>query len=80
MKIGVTSVTGQLGNSIVRQLLKTVDPKSIIGFARTPSKAQDLGFEVFPGDYNNKQHFLANLSGVDALLLVSGMDAPGKKS
>lgn len=79
MKIAVTSVSGQLGSAIARQLMKTIGKDHLVGIARTPEKAQHLGIEVRKGDYNSREQFNNSLVGIDAVLLVSGMDAPDKR-
>ncbi|NIJ45639.1 NAD(P)H dehydrogenase (quinone) [Wenyingzhuangia heitensis] len=76
MKIAVTSASGQLGSAIVKQLIKEIGKENIIGIARTTSKATHLGVEIREGDYNNREQFNTALKGVDAVLLVSGMDKP----
>lgn len=79
MKIAVTSASGKLGSAIVNQL-KTMHPAEyIIAIARTPERAKNLGVEVRQGDYNEKSQYDTALKGVDAVLLVSGMDAPDKR-
>ncbi|SMG46827.1 SDR family oxidoreductase [Arenibacter troitsensis] len=79
MKIAVTSVSGQLGASIAKALIQEIGKENVIGIARTPEKAKDLGVEVRKGDYNSREDFDAALKGVDKLLLVSGMDHPQKR-
>lgn len=79
MKIAVTSVSGQLGAAIANQLIKTIRKANVVGIARTPEKAQHLGIEVRKGDYNSREQFNEALVGIDAVLLVSGMDAPDKR-
>lgn len=79
MKIAVTSASGQLGGAIVRALLQFVDKNNVIAVARTPEKATSLGVEIRHGDYNNKRGLDSALSGMDVVLLVSGMDAPDKR-
>ena len=79
MKIAVTSASGQLGSAIVKQLIKEIGKDQVIGTARTPKKAEHLGIEIRKGDYNNRPDFDKALKGVDAVLLVSGMDAPDKR-
>lgn len=76
MKIAVTSASGQLGSSIVRQLIQDIGKNNVIGIARTPENAQHLGVEVRKGDYNSREQFNKSLKGIDAVLLVSGMAAP----
>lgn len=51
----------------------------MIGLARTPEKALSLGVEIRPGDYNSPGELEKSLVGIGAVLLVSGMDAPGKR-
>ncbi len=79
MKIAVTSASGKLGASIVRNLISEIGKEQVIAIARTPSKAKHLGVEIRKGDYNNREEFDAALKGVDAVLLVSGMDDPDKR-
>ncbi|MBB4080579.1 NAD(P)H dehydrogenase (quinone) [Lewinella aquimaris] len=79
MKIAVTSASGQLGSAIVRQLINEVGEDHVVGIARTPEKASNLGVEIRKGDYNSRQQFDEALRGVDTVLLVSGMDDPQKR-
>ncbi len=79
MKIAVTSASGQLGSSIVKDLMKEIGTANVVAIARTPEKAKHLGVEVRKGDYNNRQELEAALNGVDAVLLVSGMDEPQRR-
>jgi NAD(P)H dehydrogenase (quinone) len=79
MKIAVISASGQLGSAIVDELKNVINKENIIAIARTPEKAESLGVKVFKGDYNEKDQFEKALKGVDAVLLVSGMDAPDKR-
>ncbi|MDO6516943.1 SDR family oxidoreductase [Zobellia uliginosa] len=79
MTIAVTSASGQLGASIVRQLINEIGKENVVGIARTPEKAAHLGVEVRKGDYNSRQDFDAALKGIDTVLLVSGMDDPEKR-
>jgi len=79
MKIAVTSSSGKLGSSIVKHLITLIGKENVIAIARTPEKAAHLGVEVRQGDYNNRAQFNMALKGIDAVLLVSGMDAPDKR-
>jgi NAD(P)H dehydrogenase (quinone) len=79
MKIAVTAVSGKLGCEIAQALETISGSESVVGLARTPEKAQGLGIEVRPGDYSRPDQLAASLAGVDAVLLVSGMDAPDKR-
>lgn len=76
MKIAVTSASGQLGSAIVKKLIKEIGNDNVIGIARTPERAKHLGIEIRKGDYNDRQDFDKALQGIDAVLLVSGMDKP----
>lgn len=79
MKIAVTSASGQLGSAIAKQLIEEIGKDNVIAIARTPEKAGHLGVEVRKGDYNSREQFDEALKGVDAVLLVSGMDKPQKR-
>ena len=76
MNIAVTAASGQLGGAIVRELVRTIGAASVVALARTPENASGLGVEVRPGDYDDRAQLEVSLAGVDAVLLVSGMDAP----
>lgn len=76
MTIAITAVSGQLGAAIARAVVATGTRRPVIGLARTPSHAADLGIEVRPGDYSDRAQLEASLAGVDTLLLVSGNGAP----
>ncbi|MDF4203084.1 SDR family oxidoreductase [Maribacter sp. SA7] len=79
MKIAVTSASGKLGASIVKHLVSLIGKENVIGIARTVTKATYLGVEIRKGDYNSREDFNQALQGVDAVLLVSGMDEPQKR-
>lgn len=79
MKIAVTTASGNLGSAIINRLKQEIGAENVIGIARTPEKATGLGVEIRKGDYNNKEEFISALQGVDAVLLVSGMDHPEKR-
>lgn len=79
MKIAVTAASGQLGKEIVKATIALLTRDNVIGLARTPDKAKNLGVEIRPGDYNEKNVLENSLRSVDTLLLVSGMDDPKKR-
>lgn len=79
MKVAVTSASGKLGSSIIKQLMQEIGKENVIGIARTPEKAAYLGIEIRKGDYNNREEFNKALIGVDAVMLLSGMDEPQKR-
>lgn len=76
MTIAVTAASGQLGAAIVKALIGLQTGETIIGLARTPENAGELGVETRPGDYDDPEQLRASLEGVDTVLLVSGMAAP----
>ncbi len=79
MKTAVTSASGQLGSSVVKQLINEIGNDNVIGIARTPEKANHLGIEIRKGDYNSRHELDLALKNIDAVLLVSGMDEPQKR-
>ena len=79
MKIAVTAASGQLGAEIVRATVQLVGKGNVVGLARTPSKAEHLAVEIRKGDYSSGQGLTESLQGIDALLLVSGMDDPARR-
>ncbi|MDX2427336.1 MAG: SDR family oxidoreductase [Xanthomonadales bacterium] len=79
MKIAITAATGQLGTEIVKATVALRSKENVIGLARTPEKAKNLGIEIRPGDYNDKNILEKSLQSVDTLLLVSGMDVPERR-
>jgi len=79
MKIAITAVSGQLGNAIAKRVIEEFGKENVVGTARTPEKEQSLGIKVFKADYNSKNDFVKAFQGINAILLVSGMDAPDKR-
>jgi len=79
MKIAITAASGQLGTEIMKATVALLSKENVIGLARTPEKAKNLGIEIRPGDYNDKAVLEKSLQSVDTVLLVSGMDAPEKR-
>ncbi len=79
MKIAITAANGQLGTEIVKATVALLSRENVIGLARTPDKAKNLGVEIRPGDYNDQSVLEKSLQSVDMLLLVSGTDAPEKR-
>jgi NAD(P)H dehydrogenase (quinone) len=74
--VAVTAASGQLGSEIAKALFEIVGKENVVGLARTPSKAESLGVEIRPGDYESHNALRSSLRGIDTLLLVSGMAAP----
>jgi NAD(P)H dehydrogenase (quinone) len=76
MKISVTTASGSLGSAVIKQLISDIGKENVIGIARTPEKARHLGIEIRKGDYNSREDFNNALKGIEAVLVVSGMDKP----
>jgi len=79
MKVAVTTASGLLGRAIIKTLVARTGKENVIGIARTPEKAKDLGIEIRQGDYNSREQFDKALRGIEVVLLVSGMDHPDKR-
>ncbi len=79
MKIAITAASGNLGKAIVKQLLQELNNEQVIAIARSPKKVNFSGVEIRRGDYNNRKQFDEALKDINAVLLVSGMDAPDKR-
>lgn len=79
MRIAVTSAGGNLGSAIVKRLKQEIGTEKLVAIARTPEKVAALGVEIRKGDYNSKEDFIEALQGIEAVLLVSGMDHPDKR-
>lgn len=79
MTLAVTTASGSLGREIITALhsLKTGEP--IVGLARSPSKAMDLGIQIRPGDYDNPDQLTRSFAGIDCVLMVSGMAPPAER-
>ncbi|WP_342322472.1 SDR family oxidoreductase [Kosakonia sp. BYX6] len=75
--IALTGATGQLGQFVVEELLKTVAAKEIVAIVRNPAKAEALskqGVLVRQADYNDQAALTQALAGVDKLLLISSSE------
>lgn len=75
--IALTGATGQLGQFVVEELLKTVAAKEIVAIVRNPAKAEALskqGVLVRQADYGNQAALTQALAGVDKLLLISSSE------
>ncbi|UTW61589.1 NAD(P)H-binding protein [bacterium SCSIO 12741] len=78
MKIAVTAASGQLGGSIVRELLQN-GKHEVVAVARTPEKVDMPGVEVRKGDYAQPTDWPEALKEVDAVLIVSANGEPGQR-
>ncbi|SFT94251.1 NAD(P)H dehydrogenase (quinone) [Kosakonia arachidis] len=75
--IALTGATGQLGQFVVEELLKTVAAKQIVAIVRNPAKAEALskqGVLVRQADYGDQAALTRALAGVDKLLLISSSE------
>ncbi|HDU3666956.1 TPA: SDR family oxidoreductase [Klebsiella aerogenes] len=75
--IAITGATGQLGQHVLHDLLKTVPASQIVAIVRNPAKAQALsqqGVTVRQAEYGDEAALTAALQGVDKLLLISSSE------
>ncbi|WP_288790162.1 SDR family oxidoreductase [uncultured Enterobacter sp.] len=75
--IAITGATGQLGQLVIEELLKTVPASQIVAIVRNPAKADALsqrGMVVRQADYTDQAAFTTALNGVDKLLLISSSE------
>lgn len=79
MKIAITGVTGQLGRLTVDKLSGRIAANEIVGLARSPQKAANLGIDVRKADYDKLETVAQALNGIDTLLLISGSEV-GKRA
>lgn len=73
----ITGATGNLGISVIDQLLKITDTNRFVALARNEEKAsllKERGVLVRIADFNNASTLEAALEGVTKLLLISTMD------
>lgn len=74
MKIAITGATGQLGQLVLKALLKRTDASNLIALVRDKNKAHHIteqGIEIRLFDYDQPQTLVPALVGVDRLLLIS---------
>lgn len=75
--IAITGATGQLGQHVIENLLKTVPASQIVAIVRNPAKAATLslqGITVRQADYTDEATFTTALQGIDKLLLISSSE------
>lgn len=75
--IAITGATGQLGQRVIENLLKTVPAHQIVAIVRNPAKADALskqGITVRQADYTDQTAFTTALNGVEKLLLISSSE------
>ncbi|WP_372594734.1 NAD(P)H-binding protein [Actinotalea sp.] len=76
MRVAITAASGQLGAAVVAAAVAQLGSQDVVALARTPAKAEHLGVEVRPGDYDDRAALTRSLAGIDRVLLISGMAAP----
>ena len=75
--IVVTGASGQLGQLVVEELLKTVPASQIVAAVRDPQKANDLatkGVIVRQADYAQPESLAAAFAGAEKVLLISSSE------
>lgn len=75
--IAITGATGQLGQHVIENLLKTTPASRIVAIVRNPQKAAPLsqrGIAVRQADYANEAALTSALQGVNKLLLISSSE------
>jgi NAD(P)H dehydrogenase (quinone) len=75
--IVITGASGQLGRSVVDNLLKNVTPDSVVALVHNREKAADLvarGVKVCVGDYDDVASLDVAMRGAQRVLLISGTD------
>ncbi|VVC82779.1 SDR family oxidoreductase [Sideroxydans sp. CL21] len=75
--IVVTGATGQLGQLVIKALLKKVPASSIVAAVRNVEKAKDLaalGVQVRHADYSQPANWDVALKGADKVLLISSSE------
>ena len=75
--IAITGATGQLGQHVLENLLKTVPAGQVVAIVRNQAKAESLsqrGIGVRQADYSDEAALTAALQGVDKLLLISSSE------
>ncbi|MTH47050.1 SDR family oxidoreductase [Intestinirhabdus alba] len=75
--IAITGATGQLGQHVIENLLKSIPASGIVAIVRNPAKAAGLsqrGIAVRQADYSDEAAFTDALTGVDRLLLISSSE------
>ncbi|EBB9643652.1 SDR family oxidoreductase [Salmonella enterica] len=75
--IAITGATGQLGQHVIENLLKTTPASHLVAIVRNPKKAAPLsqrGIAVRQADYANEAALTTALQGVYKLLLISSSE------
>lgn len=80
-KILITGATGNLGKSLINQLLKKVSAENIAVLIRNADRMEDFkkeGIEARVGDYTNYHSLVKAFKGIDKLFFISGSEFDGR--
>lgn len=75
--IAITGASGQLGQLVVEELLKTVAADQLVAIVRNPAKIKpfaERGVQVRAASYEDKAALVQALAGVEKLLLISSSE------
>jgi NAD(P)H dehydrogenase (quinone) len=75
--IAITGASGQLGQLVIEDLLKTVPAQQLVAIVRNPAKVSQLaerGVQVRAASYEDKTALTQALAGVEKLLLISSSE------
>lgn len=75
--IAITGASGQLGQLVIEDLLKTVSAEQVVAIVRNPAKVSELaerGVQVRAASYEDKAALVQALTGVEKLLLISSSE------
>lgn len=75
--IAITGASGQLGQLVIEDLLKTVASEQVVAIVRNPAKVSELaerGVQVRAASYEDKAALVQALTGVEKLLLISSSE------
>ena len=77
MTIGISGASGQLGRATTDLLLERVGPEELVLVTRDPALLQgyaERGIQVRHGDFHEPTTLSDAYTGIDTLLLISGLD------
>lgn len=75
--IAITGASGQLGQLVIEDLLKTVAAEQLVAIVRNPTKVSQFserGVQVRAASYEDKTALVQALDGVEKLLLISSSE------
>lgn len=75
--IAVTGATGQLGQLVIKHLLKKSAAEQIVALVRNVEKAKslkELGVQIRQANYTKQETLVSALSGIKKLLLISSSE------